>query len=134
VKYLLDTNICIYIINKKHASILKRLQSFQPGQIGISTITIVELEYGIHKSSQPHRNRVALALFLLPFQIVDFDRVAASEYGSLRAWQTAHGKTVGSMDLLIAAQARSRELVLVTNNEKEFARIPDLEVENWAAP
>lgn len=132
MKYLLDTNICIYIINKKLPSLLKRLQAFGPGQLGISTITIAELEYGIHKSRQPDRNRIALASFVLPFEILDFDRDAASEYGSLRAWQTSHGRTVGAMDLLIAAQARSRGLVLVTNNEREFARIPALKIENWA--
>jgi tRNA(fMet)-specific endonuclease VapC len=132
VKYLVDTNICIYIINKKLPSQLKRLQTFGPGQLGISTITIAELEYGIHKSRQPDRNRIALASFVLPFEILDFDRNAASEYGSLRAWQTSHGRTVGVMDLLIAAQARSRGLVLVTNNEREFARIPALKIENWA--
>lgn len=132
MKCLLDTNICIYIIIRKLPSVLRRLQSFQPGEFGISTITIAELEYGIHRSNQPDRNRIALTSFLMPFEIVDFDRAAASEYGSLRAWQMAYGKTVGAMDLLIAAQARSRALVLVTNNEREFARIPGLEIENWA--
>ena len=132
MKYLLDTNICIYIINKKVPPLLKRLQTFHPGQMGISAITVAELEFGIHRSSKPERNRIALNSFLLPFEILDFDQAAATEYGAIRAWQTTHGKTVGSMDLLIAAQARSRGLVLVTNNEREFSRIPKLQIENWA--
>jgi tRNA(fMet)-specific endonuclease VapC len=132
VKYLLDTNICIYIINEKLPALLRRMQRFTPGELGISAVTVAELEYGLHKSSRPDRNRIALASFLLPFEIVDFDQAAASEYGEIRAWQTRQGKAVGALDLLIAAQARSRGLVLVTNNEKEFALIQGLLIENWA--
>jgi tRNA(fMet)-specific endonuclease VapC len=132
VKYFLDTNICIYIINRKLPAMLRRVQTFQPGQLGVSSITVAELEYGIHKSSQPERNRIALTSFLLPFEIIDFDQAAAAEYGEIRAWQTTHGKTVGALDMLIAAQARSRGLVLVTNNEKEFSLVPKLQIENWA--
>jgi tRNA(fMet)-specific endonuclease VapC len=131
VKYLLDTNICIYIIHRKLPAMTRRVQAFQPGQLGISSITVAELEYGIHQSSQPERNRIALASFLLPFEIIDFDQAAAAEYGEIRAWQTAHGKIVGALDLLIAAQARSRGLVLVTNNEKEFSLIAKLQIVNW---
>jgi tRNA(fMet)-specific endonuclease VapC len=132
VKYLLDTNICIYIINEKLPALLRRMQRFTPGELGISAITVAELEYGIHKSTRPERNRIALTSFLLPFEIIDFDQAAATEYGEIRAWQTRHGKIVGALDLLIAAQARSRGLVLVTNNEKEFSLIPGLQMENWA--
>jgi tRNA(fMet)-specific endonuclease VapC len=103
VKYLLDTNICIYIINEKLPALLRRMQRFTPGELGISSIPVAELEYGIHKSSRPERNRIALTSFLLPFEIVDFDQAAAVEYGEIRAWQTTHGKMVGALALLIAA-------------------------------
>jgi tRNA(fMet)-specific endonuclease VapC len=132
VKYLLDTSICIYIINEKLPALLRRMQRFTPGELGISALTVAELEYGLHKSSRPERNRIALTSFLLPFEIIDFDQAAASDYGEIRAWQMRHGKRVGALDLLIAAQARSRALVLVTNNEKEFSLIPGLRIENWA--
>jgi tRNA(fMet)-specific endonuclease VapC len=132
MNYLLDTNICIYIINQKPAPVLKRVQSRQPGQIAISTITLAELEYGVARSRYPDRNRMALLEFLLPFTILDFDQKASAEYGRIRAVLEARGRPVGPMDLLLAAQAKSHNLILVTNNEKEFARVDALRIENWA--
>jgi tRNA(fMet)-specific endonuclease VapC len=131
LKYLLDTNICIYIIKQKDPDILRRLQSFKEGEVGISSITIAELEYGVARSAQSQRNRLALASFLIPFEIVDFDQEAAMDYGLIRTWLEKEGKPIGSMDMLLAAQARSKGIVLVTNNEKEFARVPGLRLENW---
>ncbi len=131
MRYLLDTNICIYIINKKDQSLLHKLQSFRYERLWVSAITVAELEYGICRSSQPDRNRIALVSFLLPFQILDFDQAAAGEYGSIRMSLETQGRIIGPMPLLLAAQARSRELTLVTNNEKEFKRIPGLAVANW---
>jgi tRNA(fMet)-specific endonuclease VapC len=132
MKYLLDTNICIYIIRKKPAVVLKKVASKQPGQIAISTITLAELEYGIARSHYPDRNRIALLEFLLPFTILDFDQGASAEYGHIRSLLESKGRPIGPMDLLLAAQARSHGLVLVTNNEKEFKRVEGLRIENWA--
>jgi len=132
MNYLLDTNICIYIIRKTPPAVLKQVQSRQPGEIAISTITLAELEYGIARSNYPDRNRVALMEFVLPFAILDFDQRASAEYGPIRSMLEAKGKPIGPMDLLLAAQAKSRGLVLVTNNEREFKRVQGLRVENWA--
>lgn len=132
MSYLLDTNICIYIIKKKPTVVLKRVQSKQPAEIAISTITLAELDYGIARSRYPDRNRVALLEFVLPFTILGFDQPAAAEYGHIRSSLESKGKPIGPMDLLLAAQAKSRDLILVTNNEKEFKRIDGLRVENWA--
>ena len=131
MNYLLDTNICIYIIRNKPSVVLKKVASKQPGQIAISTITVAELEYGIARSQYPDRNRVALLEFLLPFTILDFDQAASAEYGHIRSLLESMGKPIGPMDLLLAAQARAHGLVLVTNNEKEFRRVEGLRVENW---
>jgi tRNA(fMet)-specific endonuclease VapC len=132
MNYLLDTNICIYIIKKKPPAVLKQVESKQPGQIAISTITLAELEYGIARSHYPDRNRVALLEFLLPFTILDFDQAASAQYGHIRSLLESKGRPIGPMDLLLAAQARSHGLVLVTNNEKEFKRVEGLRIENWA--
>ena len=132
MNYLLDTNICIYIINKKPASVIKRIQSKQPEQIAISTITQAELEYGIARSRNVDQNRIALLEFLFPFLLIDFDQMAAVQYGLIRASLESRGKPIGSIDMLLAAQAKSRDLILVTNNEKEFHRIEGLKLENWA--
>ena len=132
MNYLLDTDICIYIINRKPPAVLKRVQSKQPGQIAISTITLAELEYGVFRSRYPDRNRIALLEFLLPFALLDFDQAAAVEYGRIRLLLESKGQPIGPMDLLLAAQAKAHDLILVTNNEKEFARIEGPRLENWA--
>ena len=131
MSYLLDTDICIYIIKKKPAAVLGRVQSRQPGEITISTITLAELGYGIARSHYPDRNRVALLEFLLPFTILDFDQRASAVYGEIRSSLESRGRPIGPMDLLLAAQAKAHNLILVTNNEKEFKRIGGLRVENW---
>jgi tRNA(fMet)-specific endonuclease VapC len=132
MNYLLDTNICIYVIKKKPPGVLERVQSTQPGEIAISTITLAELEYGIARSRYPDRNRVALLEFLSLFAILDFDPMASVEYGRIRTWLESKGRPIGPLDLLLVAQAKSHHLILVTNNEKEFRRIDGLHVENWA--
>ena len=130
-QWMLDTNICIYIIKKKPAPLLKYLQKTSISECCISSITLAELEYGIEKSSNPMQNRIALFQFVAPLEILPFDDVAASIYGKLRTGLELKGKVIGAMDLLIAAHAVSADLTLVTNNEKEFRRIPELKVENW---
>ena len=131
MNYLLDTNTCIYIINKKPPSAIKRIRTKRPEEVAISTITIAELEYGVARSQFPDRNRVALLEFLLPFTILEFDQSAATYYGIIRSSLDSLGKPIGSMDMLLAAQARSCNLILVTNNEKEFQRVEGLHTENW---
>ncbi len=131
MKYLLDTNTCIYIINKKPPSAVSRIRSKQAEEIAISTITIAELEYGVYRSQHADQNRIALLEFLVPFIILDFDQSAAAIYGSIRASLQSKGTPIGPMDLLLAAQAMSQQLVIVTNNEKEFRRIEGLQIENW---
>jgi tRNA(fMet)-specific endonuclease VapC len=132
MRFLLDTNICIYLINKKEVGLLRKIQTYRNDDIAISTITIAELEYGVAKSTKTHQNRLALATFLIPFSALDFDQEAATEYGIIRTWLEANGKNIGPMDMLLAAQARSKGLVIVTNNEKEFSQVTGLAVENWA--
>jgi len=131
MNYLLDTNICIYTISKKPSSVVRKISSKRPEEIAISTITIAELEYGVTKSLQPDQNRAALLEFLIPFIILDFDQAASLYYGLIRMSLESKGMPIGPMDLLLAAQAKSRNLILVTNNEKEFQRIDNLRIENW---
>jgi tRNA(fMet)-specific endonuclease VapC len=131
VKYLLDTNICIYIINRKPSSTVDHIRSKQPDEVLISTITITELEYGVYRSKHVDQNRIALLEFLVPLAILDFDQSAAAVYGSIRASLERKGTPIGPMDLLLAAQAMSQQLILVTNNEREFRRVVGLQIENW---
>lgn len=131
MKYLLDTNICIYIIKKKPESVIKIFSKIKLGDVEISATTITEMYFGLAKSSKPNENTIALQEFLQPLVTLDFNSDDAVVYGRIRAGLEAHGQMIGAMDLLIAAIALSRELILVTNNEKEFSRIKDLKLENW---
>jgi tRNA(fMet)-specific endonuclease VapC len=131
MKCLLDTNICIYLIRKKPPKVLKKLSEYAVSDIGISSITVAELLYGVEKSSLPERNRDALDGFLAPFEIMPFDDRAAEIYGCIRAGLERKGTPIGSMDMLIAAHAFSLGVTLVTNNAKEFKRVPRLQVANW---
>jgi tRNA(fMet)-specific endonuclease VapC len=131
MKYLIDTNICIYIMNKRPAAVIKKFKQFEPGDIGISTITVSELQYGVAKSTQREKNEVRLAEFLAPLEILPYDETAASVYGDIRYQIEKHGQPVGPLDLLIAAHAVSKGLTLITNNDKEFKRVKELQVENW---
>ena len=131
MKYLLDTNICIYIIKRKPLEVFNRFRTFEVGDIGISTVTVAELTYGTQKSQNPAKNQAALEQFLLPLEIVDFDVSAAQVYGSIRSQLEKQGTPIGLLDFLIAAQALSLGVRLITNNEKEFLRVPGLVVENW---
>ena len=130
--YLLNTDICIYVIKKKPAGVLNTLKKKSRRGIHISSITVAELEYGVEKSGFPEKNRVSLMEFLAIFDIIMFDARDAAEYGKIRAGLERKGTPIGPMDLMIASQAVSRKLVLVTNNIKEFSRIEGLNFENWA--
>ena len=129
--YLLDTNICIYIIKKKPVDVLKILKTKSKNDIFISSITIAELEYGIAKSMYPEKNKISLIEFLSIFNILNFDDKDAVEFGTIKSKLEKTGRIIGPMDLLLAAQAKSKKLILVTNNVKEFERIENLKIENW---
>jgi len=131
VKYLLDTDTCIYIINERPRRVLDRFAAHAVGDLGISTITASELAYGVAKSRSA-RNRAALEGFLLPLEVVHYDLNAALAYGDIRAALERTGATIGPLDTLIAAHAVSLGVVLVTNNQREFRRVPGLRCENWA--
>jgi tRNA(fMet)-specific endonuclease VapC len=131
MKYMLDTNICIYIIKKKPLQVFDKLKTLPLGNVVISAITYAELEYGVEKSSDPDKNRIALLKFTAPLTIVPFCDKTAVTYGQLRAQLEKSGQIVGPMDLLIGAHAKAEGLILVTNNVTEFQRIPCLKIENW---
>ncbi|HHP7235672.1 MAG TPA: type II toxin-antitoxin system VapC family toxin [Desulfobacterales bacterium] len=128
---MLDTNIRIYIIKKKPPAVLERFKKSRLSQMKISTITVSELLYGAHKSSQPQKNKIALTQFLAPLEIVAYDDTAAHVYGKIRVHLERKGTPIGALDMLIAAHALSLSCRLVTNNESEFRRVPGLDVENW---
>lgn len=129
--YLLDTNICIYIIKKKPAEVFEKFKDLAIGDVGISSITLAELQYGIEKSSNPLKNREALEKFLTPIEIVDYGYEATVEYGIIRAELEKRGIPIGPLDTLIASHAKSLDVILVTNNVREFERIPGLRMNNW---
>jgi len=131
MKYLLDTNICIHIINKRPAAIINTIRSKHPDEISISSITIAELNNGAERSQNSLQNRIAIIEFLIPFSLLDFDQRAASFYGKIRMNLESKGTPIGPMDLLLASQAVAHGLILVTNNIKEFKRIDYLRLENW---
>ena len=129
--YLLDTNICIYIINKSPKQVVDRVKKLKVHQVKLSSISLAELEYGVSKSSSREKNRKALILFASAFDIVSFNDNDAEVYGLIRAELKKKGHVIGPYDMQIAAQAITRDLILVTNNTEEFARIPNLKLENW---
>lgn len=131
MRYLLDTNICIYLIKKRSPEILERFRKHSPQDVAISTITLFELQYGVEKSQYKQRSEEALAKFLLPLNLIDLDRSAAIEASAIRAQLEKKGLSIGPYDLLIAGLAKSQEMTLVTNNTNEFERVADLHLENW---
>ncbi len=131
MEFLLDTNTCVYIIKRKPPDVIERFKQTKISQIGISSITLSELLYGVSKSSKPGQNQMALTQFVAPLEILPYDDEAAQYYGNLRAHLEKQGTPIGSLDMLIAAHALSTESTLITNNEKEFIRIPNLKIDNW---
>jgi tRNA(fMet)-specific endonuclease VapC len=127
---LLDTNTCIYIINNRPQNVLERFRKYKAGEVGISSIAASELAYGVAKSGSV-KNRKALDMFLAPLQILPFDSQCLWFYADLRASLEKQGLSIGPMDSLIAAQALSIDGTLVTNNIKEFMRVPKLKLDNW---
>lgn len=131
MKYMLDTNICIYTIKHKPPEVIKAFLCHEPDDMCISSITYGELMHGVEKSQAVERNRAAIMLFLSAISILPFDSDAAEKYGAVRADLERKGTPIGPMDMLIAGHARSRGLILVTNNTREFFRVNELEVEDW---
>ena len=133
MKYMLDTDMCIYMIKRKPDSPLQKLKTVLMDGVSISAITLAELEHGIALSSYPEKNADALAQFLSVIEVLSFDAKAAAQYGFIRADLQRKGNLIGQMDLLIAAHAKASGYVLVTNNTREFSRVDGLTIENWAA-
>ena len=131
MKYMLDTNICIFIIKQKPENVLKRFLQLEVGDICISSITYAELVHGVEKSQAREKTRLALTIFLSEIQIMPFDDLAAQVYGKVKTDLQKKGTMIGPFDTLIAAHAKSLDLVLITNNTREFARVEGLELEDW---
>ncbi|WP_061286034.1 type II toxin-antitoxin system tRNA(fMet)-specific endonuclease VapC [Leptospira interrogans] len=129
--YLLDTNICIFLIKKKNATLLENLKKKLNKDLFVSSLTVAELEFGIQKSEFKEKNKVALIEFLTIFNILSFSDKDAESYGIIRADLERKGKVIGSIDMLLAAQAIANNYIFVTNNTKEFKRIKALKIENW---
>ena len=130
--YMLDTNIVAYARNRRPACVLEKLLSHDPSEICISAITMAELDFGVFNSSNPGKNRLALMMFLSEITVLPFDKTASLEYGSIRHYLKANGIPIGGNDMLIASHARSMGITLVTHNTREFSRIPNLRLEDWA--
>jgi len=129
--YMLDTNICIYAIKRKYESILEKFKENRLSGISISSVTLAELEHGVANSMYPEKNAVALSEFLSVVDVESFDELAAKEYGIIKTDLKKRNCIIGPLDTLIAAHAKSRGLILATNNTREFSRVRDLKLENW---
>ena len=132
MRYMLDTNICIYAIKHKPEQVFIRLQEHDPIDICISSVTYAELVHGVEKSKAIEKNRVALALLLANIEIMNFDSLAAESYGKIRADLEKAGTSISPLDMMIAGHAKALAYTLVTNNTKEFERVKGLKLENWA--
>ncbi len=131
MKILLDIDNCIHLIRYRPPEMLHRLARYSPGDVGISSITLAELEFGVSKSQQSEKNRAALALFTAPLEIAHFDEAAARTYGSVRAALEGTGQIAGALDMLISAHALSLNVTLITHNTREFSRISGLRLGDW---
>lgn len=131
ISYMLDTNICIYIINARPPAVLARFRKEHLGSIGISSVTAAELAFGVAKSGSA-RNHEALEMFLATLEIMPFDASTIWHYGELRAELDRRGQPIGALDTMIAAHALAANTILVTNNTREFVRVPALRLQNWA--
>jgi len=131
IQYMLDTDICSYIIREKPIKVFERFETLEMDQLCISVITYAELIYGVEHSSSKKINRSIVDDFANHLNIIEWDKSAAEHYGKIRAFLQAGGNIIGAMDMMIAAHAVSQKMTLVTNNEKHFNRIPKLNIENW---
>lgn len=131
MRYLLDTNILIYLMNNKSVALVEKMQQFDTEAFGVSVITQAELFFGAKKSAHIERNLQAAIKILSPFISLAFNSEDAMEYAEIRSHLERHGQVIGANDMLIAAQARRKALTLVTANTREFERVPHFKVENW---
>ncbi|MCU6752789.1 type II toxin-antitoxin system tRNA(fMet)-specific endonuclease VapC [Bovifimicola ammoniilytica] len=131
MRYMLDTNICIYLIKHKPPQVFEKLQEHNPDEICISAVTYAELVHGVEKSKAVERNRLALTILLSNIEILDFDMKVAEEYGRIRADLEKKGTPIGPLDMMIAGHAKSLGYTIVTNNVGEFKRVEGLQYENW---
>ena len=131
MKVMLDTNTCIAIIKRKPPQALNRFNAYKVGEIGISWVTLAELEFGVAKSQYLEKNQAALDEFVLPLEIANFDRDTATVYGRVRATLEKKGTPIGSLDMMIGAQALAQGVTLATNNTREFSRIKGLNLVDW---
>ena len=132
MRYMLDTNICIYVIKTKPEKVFQKLQTIHPEDVCISSVTYAELVHGVEKSIAVEKNRLALSMLLANMEILDFDVDAADCYGKIRAGLERKGTPIGPLDMMIAGHAQSLGYTVVTNNVKEFSRVSALRIENWA--
>lgn len=131
MKYMLDTNICVYAIKRDPVGVYQKLIEHLDEGICISAITLAELEHGVYKSARIENNAENLTKLTRYISVSPFDSLGALEYGKICAYLQKSGTPIGTMDMLIAAHARSLGLIIVTNNVREFERVPDLTIENW---
>jgi len=131
MRYMLDTNICIYVIKHKPETVFQKLQNINPEDVCISSVTYAELVHGVEKSAAVEKNRLALSMLLANMEILDFDVDAADCYGKIRAALEKKGTPIGPLDMMIAAHAQSLGYTVVTNNVNEFSRVSALQIENW---
>lgn len=129
--YLLDTNICIFLIKKKNQQLIGRLKKNYNKGIFISALTLAELEFGVENSDHKEKNRISLIEFLAIFEILNFEQKDTQAFGIIKSDLRKSGKMIGASDALLAAQSISRNLIFVTNNRKEFERIKNLSLEDW---
>lgn len=132
MRFMLDTNICVYLIRGRSTKLLQTLANQAISDISVSAITVAELQFGVSKSRQQAQNQQALNQFILPLTVLDFDYDATILYGQIRAHLEAQGTPIGSLDTLIAAHALSKNLTLITNNTKEFSLFPGLAIDDWS--
>ena len=132
MRYMLDTNICIYVIKHKPEKVFRKIQTIHPENVCISSVTYAELVHGVEKSIAVEKNRLALSILLANMEILDFDVDAADCYGKIRAGLEKNGTPIGPLDMMIAGHAQSLGYTVVTNNVKEFSRVSALRIENWA--
>ncbi len=129
--YLLDTNVCIHLLNQRHTAIVQRLRQHNPADIALCSIVKAELLYGAQRSQRREANLHTLRTFFAPLSSLPFDDKAAEHYGQIRADLLAQGQPIGPNDFLIAAIARAHDATLITHNTAEFSRVPGLRLEDW---
>lgn len=132
IRYMLDTDICSYIMREKPVQVLEHFNTFELEQFCISVVTYAEFKYGIQRSSNPEKHGDLVNSFVRHVNILPWDPLAAEQYGQIRNELEANGLRIGNMDIMIASHAISQDMILVTNNEKHYGRVQDLKIENWA--